>query len=116
MSKETRCRREHSDLLRICAVMGVCLMLAMPLMDLDIPIGDDSNAAPGPATATVDVVFDLNGGVGGPGTVTYEYTVESYTYISSGYAPSEVPTCEGYTFFGWSEIRDGMSLFDSGGS
>ena len=61
MSKETRCRREHSDLLRICAVLGICLMLAMPLTGISPNMDYGVYAAPGGDVTSQVVYFDANG-------------------------------------------------------
>ena len=53
-----------------------------------------------PDTEVVAIVYNANGGSGGPGTQNHTFTDNGSVYITT--LSSSVPTRSGYTFLGWS--------------
>ena len=116
MMHSVRINGRGNNLIRLIAVMGICLVILTPSMVNTMTFGDPG-FLPDAGTSYEDVTMDLNGGDGG----TWIWTLSVYTgdkltgpslYFNT--IPEDVPVRKGYTFMGWSMANDDTPDFQPG--
>lgn len=91
------------DILRLCAVLGVCLMLCVPL----VSIMTEEVYAP---YSTITIKFNCDGGVwSSPDTITTSGIMDPSGTELDVTIPEEIPVKDGFTFSHWEVITPGIS-------